>query len=358
MSLLDRVRNGAWLDEQEFPPLSWAVPGIVPEGFGLLTGPPKAGKSWAVLGIALAVAAGTPALGSVLLKAPKPVLMLALEDGDRRIKGRCRALLDDGERIPERFEYVTRATGSEVLDLVAEWLDVNGEGNPLVILDTLGRVMPPALPGEGAYQRDYRVGARLKALVDAHPGSTLLVVHHVRKASSDGADWMDSTSGTNGLNGSADFTVNLARQRNSVEGTLRVTGRDVPENEYAVTHKQGRWALVGGSLNEAVTAAREARMTADLSDRSAEVFRAVAGAKTAVGPTEVGAQLGMPANACGVYLQRLADAGRITRKGRGKYVVETVEALKTDHPRLSIVTDTFNETTVSTPPRGIFEGVE
>jgi hypothetical protein len=32
--------SGAWLDTQTFPPLEYAVPGIIPEGFGLLVSPP------------------------------------------------------------------------------------------------------------------------------------------------------------------------------------------------------------------------------------------------------------------------------------------------------------------------------
>ena len=57
--VLDRLsRNGTWLDEQHFPPLEYAVPGIITEGMGLLVGPPKKGKSWFVGNIGLAVAAG------------------------------------------------------------------------------------------------------------------------------------------------------------------------------------------------------------------------------------------------------------------------------------------------------------
>jgi RecA-family ATPase len=214
--LLARIRSGTWLDSQTFPPLSWAVPGIIPEGFGLFTGPPKAGKSWATLGLSLAVADGSDAFGKVPVGPGRPVLLLALEDGDRRLQDRCRRLLD-GKPIPEPLQYVTRATPAEVLALIGAWLDANEGTRPLVVLDTLGKVSPPAMPGESAYARDYRIGGALKSLTDAHPGAALLVVHHVRKAVSD--DWMDSTSGTNGLNGAADFTVSLSRSRNTDEAS-------------------------------------------------------------------------------------------------------------------------------------------
>ena len=92
--VLAEMFNGAWLDTQEFPPLEYAVAGIVPEGFGLLVSPPKAGKSWLVCGIGLACAAGGLALGRIRVD-KRPVLYLALEDGQRRLQSRCRRIMCD-----------------------------------------------------------------------------------------------------------------------------------------------------------------------------------------------------------------------------------------------------------------------
>jgi hypothetical protein len=61
--LLAGLRDGAWLDAQNFPPLAYAVPGVIPEGLALLVGPPKIGKSWLVLTVDLAAAAGGKAFG-------------------------------------------------------------------------------------------------------------------------------------------------------------------------------------------------------------------------------------------------------------------------------------------------------
>ena len=88
--LLATLRTGAWLDAQVFPPLSYAVPGLIPEGSVLLVGAPKIGKSWLVLTVALA-AGGGMALSIAVPK--RPVLYLALEDGNRRLQDRCRKLL-------------------------------------------------------------------------------------------------------------------------------------------------------------------------------------------------------------------------------------------------------------------------
>ena len=88
------IKTGSWLDRQVFSPLKWAVPGIIPEGFGLLIGPPKLGKSWLVLGLLLTVAEGGKALGAIHTE-QRPVLYAALEDGDRRMQ----------QRLPQANRY-------------------------------------------------------------------------------------------------------------------------------------------------------------------------------------------------------------------------------------------------------------
>lgn len=90
------------------------------------------------------------------------------------------------------------------------------------------------------------------------PGGTLLVVHHTNKGQHD--DFQDAVSGTQGIAGAADFTMHLARKRKSAQGFLSVTGRDVEENEYAVTFQDnGLWTLQGGTLDAAAEAVEEAR---------------------------------------------------------------------------------------------------
>ena len=76
--------------------------------------------------------------------------------------------------------------------------------------------MPPALPGESPYMRDYKVAGRLKRICDDRPGRALLVLHHDRKAQSD--DFVDGVSGTNGIAGAVDTIIVIARARNESQG--------------------------------------------------------------------------------------------------------------------------------------------
>jgi hypothetical protein len=315
LSLLTGMRDGAWLDAQEFPPLEYSVPGIIPEGFGLLVAPPKAGKSWMVAGIGLACACGGLALGRIKV-GRRPVFYLALEDGHRRLQSRFRRLMM-GDSIPAEINVVTEAPTSVVIPMIAEFLVTHADESPLIILDTLGRVKPPKPPGADSYQVDYQIGAQLKACIDSAPGASLLVVHHTRKAES--SDFIDAVSGTAGIAGSADFVLVLSRQRHSDEAILSVTGRDIAEAEYALRCDDGLWLLDGDDLTSAAWTAEQRRMSTNRSDRTIEIAALVGASSTPVTPAHVAEKLGIDNDTAGKYLRRLAEAGVIQRTGRGLY---------------------------------------
>jgi hypothetical protein len=113
------IRNGTWLDNQVFPEPAWAVPGIIPEGCGIRSGHPKIGKSFLVLGTALAAADGGEVLGVRVEQ--RPVLYLALEDDARRLQHRARKLLDDAP-LPEEFYYLVRENGDAAMDVARDWV--------------------------------------------------------------------------------------------------------------------------------------------------------------------------------------------------------------------------------------------
>lgn len=353
--LLARVRNGSWLDAQQFPPLGYHLPGIVPEGSTLLVGPPKIGKSWFVLALGLAAAAGGRALGQPV--DPRPVLYLALEDGDRRLQERCRMLLAD-DPIPDAFEYVTVVDPGMVLATIRAWLELQLPPPPLVILDTLGRVMPPALLGESSYQRDYRIGAAIKRLADDHPGAGVVVNHHDRKAAAD--DFVEKVSGSNGLAGSADTIIVLARPRHESAALLQVTGRDVPEGEYALTFDgpTGLWALDGPDLAAAAKNAHVRRATSGVGDLMADVIAFVGDNPDGVSPADVADELGYEPATVRKYLTRAVAAGRLRRVSRGLYSpITSVTLSRTEAPERDNATEVIPLLEVERPSddnRGLF----
>ncbi|MFJ1995718.1 AAA family ATPase [Streptomyces asiaticus] len=310
--LLAAVRDGAWLDSQDFPPLSYAIGGLLPEGFSLLIGPPKAGKSWLALDFLLAISGGRYAVGKIAMAGKRRVLYLALEDGDRRMQDRCRTILGD-EQIPDLFHYMTDIQPGFVVKTIQAFLRRYPD-TALVIIDTLGKVMPPSMPGESAYQRDYRVAGALKRVADAHPGLAISALHHDRKAASD--DFVDSVSGTHGLAGAADTIIVLARKRQASEAVLMVTGRDVMEAEYALVMDGGLWQLDGVDLAEAASVAQQREDSAGLGDKSVEILAFIRQHDAPVRAGAVAEKFGKDAYQ---YLGRLEESGRLIKVKRGWY---------------------------------------
>ena len=148
-----------------------------------------------------------------------------------------------GEPLPARFEYLTRIESKAVIEIIRAWLGGSHPAwpDPLVILDTFGKAVPAAEKEESTYLRDYRFAGELKQVADDRPGMALLALHHDRKAQSE--DFVQMVSGTNGIAGAFDTIMMLSRKRLDPNGMVKITGRDVPENEYAVTTSQGPWTL-------------------------------------------------------------------------------------------------------------------
>jgi RecA-family ATPase len=210
--------TAAELDDIDIPALSWTVPGLIPEGFGILAAAPNIGKSWLVLSLGLAVAMGTPFLGVPVEQ--RPVLYVALEDGKRRLQERQRRILGD-QAAPKALVLWTDPL--DAIEAAKQFATDHAGRNPLIIIDTLARIRPPRTARADIYREDYQFGSSLKAIADL--GATVLSVHHTRKAESD--DFLESASGTNGLMGAADFVMVLKRGRTESDALLNITGRDV-----------------------------------------------------------------------------------------------------------------------------------
>jgi AAA domain len=319
VEILDPLRNmvsAQWLMRQDFPPLEYVVPGLIPEGLTLLAAAPKIGKSWMVLGLGIACASGGYAFGQLSV-ARRPVLYLALEDGQRRLKDRLTCLgVNEG---PANLHLLTVTDPGSMFTTIRAFVESHAHEAPLVVLDTLGKAMPPALPNETTYARDYRVTGALKAVVGRVPGASLIAVHHTRKL--DATDFLDAVSGTQGVAGAADTVLVLSRNREESNAILRVTSRDAREGSYALEiDDSGRWNLSGTTLEEAGEAARSEATTAGLGTRMAELVAYVNEHPGGVRASEVAAALHMSSDDAGKYLRRACDGERITKPTRGLYL--------------------------------------
>jgi RecA-family ATPase len=307
MSAVVGGMTAAELDDIDIPPLSWTVPGLFPEGFGILSAAPKIGKSWLVLNLGLAVATGTAFLGVPVER--RPVLYLALEDGKRRLQDRMRRILD-GQPAPEAL--VLRIDSLDALDAAKQFGSDHLGSNPLIIVDTLARIRPPRPRGSDIYREDYQFGSSLKDIADL--GATVLGVHHTRKAETQ--DFLESASGSNGLTGAADFVMVLERRRTETSVLLKITGRDVAEASYSLLFDHGLWSPNGTELRDAADDAQSLRF-----GQTMKSILVLVNSRTTTTAADVADLLAIEAGTGGRYLRRLAEEyGLITRADRGCYV--------------------------------------
>lgn len=245
-------KKGSDLLKRKFPKLDWIVPGMVPDGCHLLIAAPKIGKSLLTLDLAIACAEGGKALG-VLKVRQRPVLVLDLESGERRLQNRLASLLGD-RTLSDAFEYHTDP--DTALAVLHTFLERHKGRSPLVILDTLSGVMGSRPRDMTQFQHEKATLQPLQKLCADDPGASIIVVHHNRKSKE--GDSVDASSGTHGLTAAVDGIIALNRpERREPAATLVCELRDVEGDEYAILLGVDGWALDGRTLEEARRTAME-----------------------------------------------------------------------------------------------------
>ena len=235
--ILDAGKDVLDLLDANYPPLRFVIPGILPEGTAILASAPKIGKSAFVYQVTVELALGGSALGEKLDK--RPSLYYALEDGERRSQSRAAVAL--AGRRPARGMFTLRWSapklGEGLENEITAWLDSHENG--VVWIDTMEKVRPHADARRSAYSIDVEFLTILQDIVKVRPGSTVVVILHLRKAGDN--DFLARVSGTFGLTGSVDTSVVVERPRGQPSGTFHATGRDVGEQDIAVTFDGSQW---------------------------------------------------------------------------------------------------------------------
>lgn len=245
-----KVWTAAELIATDFPEPRWIVPGFIPEGFAILAGVPKLGKSWMALNLAIAVATGGRFLGSVEVD-QVGVLLISREDTPSRLKNRFAKL---------------GFTGSELLHIATDWpkgklaveqLDLFLDDNPgimLVIVDTLARIID--IEDSRDYLETYEAVGALKHVADSH-ATAIVAIHHVGKAQRD--DWVQTLMDSTGYGAAAITLMAATRKRGQVDAVLKVTGRDIEERELALSFDQDicTWKLLGDAFEIQETRERQ-----------------------------------------------------------------------------------------------------
>lgn len=209
------------LGERKLEPIRYAVEGMIPEGYTVLSALPKIGKSWFAQQMCLAVAEGKEFLGHKTTQGT--TIYIALEDCEKFAQDRQKKIGTEGTKA---FKYVFDAPPMAMgfideLDKVAEGID----DLRLVVVDTLRRIEYKPEQRESLFQCEYRTGMELKEWADRHEVS-LVAITHDRKDHS--GDPLGAVSGTGGVTAAADSVVMITKEnRYGDTANIGVTGRRV-----------------------------------------------------------------------------------------------------------------------------------
>lgn len=287
-----------------FEPIRWVVDGYLPEGFSVLAGRQKLGKTWLAIDWAIAVATGGVAMGSVPCTAGD-VLYIDLENGKRRIQRRLQTIFPFESERPSlaRLQFVTDAPSLDdgLIDALDDWREKHPDLR-LVVIDVLQRIKPAGKATRNAYENDYSTWAPLQRWAMEN-GIAVVGLHHTRKGGAD--DPLESLSGSNGLSACADTTLVLDRDANGV--SLYVRGRDVEEKESALSFTGGLWTVMGE--------AADVRKT----DERRTIIDELKGADEPMGPSDLAAATGMAVGNIRFLLHKMGKAGEVLKAGYGKY---------------------------------------
>lgn len=218
------TKSVASLDDLKLTPLVYALRQILPSGCGLMVGPPKIGKSLLGLQMALSVAAELPLWPGREPERGGDVLYIAYEDNDRRMKKRATQLMN-GKPLPARLEvaYDWRRMDQGGIKDLEKWLEEHPAAR-LVIIDTMALFRPTNVRTRTAFDFDYGTTRLMSVIAERHQVA-ILMVHHSSKR--EAVDPLERVNGTNGLVAGADTIMMLSRERETDDGALLVTGRDV-----------------------------------------------------------------------------------------------------------------------------------
>src|SRR5215471_15259104 len=306
------IYSAAELLAMEFPPLQWVVESILPAGLTLFAGRGKDGKSMLVWNLCLAVASGGLALGRYGVK-QGDVLYLDLEDGGRRAQERLQHVMqglpEDGPR-PTSLDIVpmdAALVGQGLEAQLTGWLDAHPNAR-LIAIDILEKIRPPRQRGGSVYADDYAALATLQRLAQER-NVAVIVVHHSNKSKYE--DFRDSASGSMGLIGVCDSFWGLSRVAGKPDAILKITGREVEEQELALMFAEGFWNVTGEAED-----LRRSQAASTILD----ALRQAGGIQTV---KELCATLGVPDNVMRARLCRMQQRGELQALGEGRYALLT-----------------------------------
>jgi len=303
------LKTSAALDRMILPEPEFIIDEVMTTGSTLLVGKPKKGKSFMALEIAICVALGIPFMGYDCKQGD--VIYLALEDNQRRMKSRTRAICEaKGVQQPANLQFGTIEDGVPTQDAglnvtIANHFDQHPDCR-LIIIDTLAKIRFRMGRGENSYDYDRRCLDPFTDILASRPGRAIIIVHHARKA--EGLDPYDSASGTTGLTGAVDQMWFLATHQESGKLTLNGVGRDIEPFDFAVERVDAQWENLGDP-EEAI-----------MSDTRSKILEFLNRSSLPQTQRDIAKACDETGNVINQRLRAMLKKGLVKKTERGKYV--------------------------------------
>lgn len=226
---------------KQFPPLRCFVEELLAEGLTILAGKPKKGKSYLALDMSLSIAVGREAF----MKFPTErshVLYVSLEDGERRLQRRLRAI-QPNLATPQGLDFLYEfpRLGDGALEALAHYAHTYH----VIIIDVIGRILPTqtqARKSLSEYQEITDVLGPIQQLAQDNR-IAIILIDHLRKASAE--DSGDAIMGSQGKIGAADHALIYSRKGEEKDGVLEVIGRDLEQEKFVLSMVNGHLEFLG-----------------------------------------------------------------------------------------------------------------
>lgn len=229
------------LSKMEIEPVKWFIPGFLPSGLTILSGPPKIGKSFFCWNMALAVALGGTAFSSVVLPKSYNVSYLSLEDPIDLLKDRLKMISPD--ELPKNLHIIDDMKGMKLdhagLKEVGKHLDATE--SELLIVDTWKHTTPDINIKGTSYDIDYANLIPIQNFAHNRKMGMILVTHNRKAADIENA--FNQIQGSVGMQAGCDTLMMISHDSGSK--TLHLSGRRIPAEQFAFSIENGFWKLEG-----------------------------------------------------------------------------------------------------------------
>jgi hypothetical protein len=300
---LPPVITGAQLYESKAVKLPMLLDGVLWSGLTMLVAPPKAGKSWLTLQLAVHVAGG-PQVDGVSAKDAGPVVYCALEEPSSRTKSRLDKIAPFGPWAANlHFVYDVlplMGGGAEQLSALVESIKPK-----LLVVDTwTALVKAGGKSGSDVFRSQYAEVSQLRKLAEVFQ-LAVVVVHHTRKGISNGA--IEAVAGTGGIAAAVDCVWQLKRKPEG-EAQLDIVGRETEDRSLAMKFEQDPFGWIVLGDDDAQLANGERRQVIELLREE--------GAMT---PAQIAMELAKSRPAVRMLLKRMRADNQVQKQGT-KYI--------------------------------------